>query len=188
MTLFRFEVVEARIQKDGILTLSILRATTLFCVLTFILATRAGAHMGRVIPLCSAQGENAALVANIVSAYIGEQLGRNVRVVNAPDDESCLAEIEARKAPMTLVNSGTDIGKGIYVQVGPVMSTSVGSYRLVMGKEAANRLIYSLMPDYLAMLSESFGTLSLKEALRDVRSGKGPKKVAIDLLMKADLL
>jgi hypothetical protein len=57
-----------------------------------------------------------------------------------------------------------------------------------MGEDAASNLQFSLVPRYLARLSEGLTRLDLEDGLTRVRSGEGPRKVALDLLREADLI
>lgn len=163
---------------------------TFLRVVLLILATamNSGAHTGRVIPLCCDEDQKTVFVANIVSAYFTEQMGRYVRVVQVQEKGQCLDEMEAERAPISVVAGRNAVDSVVYVTVGPALTSSIGSYSILMGRKAKDLLIFSLVPQYIDRLSGAFGSLPLQEALERVRSGQGPRKVALDILRNADLI
>ncbi len=168
--------------------MALLRSAILGVLLVIGITLNAEAHTGRIIPLCCGSDYESRLIANLVSSYIGEQMGRDVKVVNAADEGLCFVEMQTEKAPLAVLKNRNTAGNDIYVKVGPVLKTLLGDYIVVMGQKASEKLIFSLVPQYLERLSQTFGSLPLGEALRRVESGEGARKVAIEVLREADLL
>ena len=159
--------------------MALLRPAILAVLLVIGITFNADAHTGRIIPLCSGEDHESRLIANLVSSYISEQMGRDVRVVNAADEGLCFVEMQTEKAPLAVLKNQNTVENDIYVKVGTVLKTPFGDYTVVMGQKASEKLIFSLVPQYLDRLSEAFGSLPLREALRRVESGEGVRKVAI---------
>ncbi len=168
--------------------MALLRSAILAVLIIISFTLNADAHTGRIIPLCCGSDYESRLIANLVSSYISEQMGRDVRVVNAATEDLCFVEMQMEKAPLSVLKNQNTAENDIYVKVGPVLISPFGDYVVVMGQKASEKLIFSLVPQYLARLSEAFGSLHLGEALQKVKSGEGARKVAIDVLREADLL
>ena len=147
------------------------------------------AHMGRSIVFLSPEGHPFEFAAHVVAAYIGEQMGRDMDVSTREDSVECLDSILGREAPMALIpEADWTSGSGVLVRVGDFRPAGGTIFVLVMGEEAAANLQFSLVSRYLTKLSEGMSQRYLEDGLTRVRSGEGPRKVALDLLREADLI
>ncbi len=146
------------------------------------------AHSGKVIPLCTRQSASGTLVAHLVSAFIGEQMGRDVKVIVVAGTRGCYAEMEEGNAPISVIASEGYEKSDSVKKIGLDLETPIGSYCILMGSKAVRQLAFSLVPMYLERLSKTVGSLPLAEALERVRAGRGPRRVALKVLREADLI
>ena len=152
-------------------------------------ASSAVAHMGRSIAFLCPEGRLPELTAHIVAAYMGEQMGRDMDVSTRENPARCLSSILDREAPMALIpESDWNSGSEGLVEVGYFRPDGGAAFVLVMGEEAAANLQFSLVPRYLAKLSEGVNRRDLEDGSIKVGGGEGPRKVALDLLREADLI
>lgn len=162
------------------------------CLLALFLifpAAFAHAHMGRTIQLFHPDGVEESLAANIVAAYMGEQMGREIVAKGRGRAASCLEGILEKESPMALLpeNVWTGSRAGL-TRVGPTVRMGEARYVLIMGQEAAGQLQFSLVPRYLATLTEVLKGMDLERWIGSVRRGSGARKVALDLLREGDIL
>ncbi len=152
-------------------------------------AATALAHMGRSVAFLCPEGPVPELAAHIVAAYMGEQMGRDLKVSTRENPARCLGSILDRQAPMALIPEAgwSDKYKGL-VRVGDFLTADGTVFVLVMGEDAASNLQFSLVPRYLVRLSEGLARWDLEDASKRVRNGEAPRKVALDVLREADLL
>lgn len=149
----------------------------------------ASAHLGPSVTLLCPEGALNEIAANIVAEYMGEQMARNVKVVKHIDTARCLNGIRDHEAPIALVPGDQWPGDDeIVVHVGGPLRIAGTDFVLVMGRKAARRLRYSLVPRYMARLAEVLTGTDISPGLEKVRKGEGARKVALDLLRKVDLL
>lgn len=152
-------------------------------------ASASYAHMGRTIQLLYPDGVEESLAANLVAAYMGEQMGREIVVESRRGPTACLDGILAREAPMALVPE--DEGRGArdgLVRMGDPVRVGSRIYVLIMGREAADQLRFSLVSTYLRTLSERLAGIDPGAAISSIEGGSGARKVALDLLRKGDII
>lgn len=168
--------------------MAFLRVPLIFLVLLSGVSPASG-HMGKGIDFLSPEGHGAELAAHVVAAYMGEQMGRDIKVKVRKNPEECLESLFVREAPIALVHEQDwEAGYRGLVKSGEFLPGNGPRFVLVMGEEAAANLQFSLVQKYLARLSEGIGQSDMEEGIRRVRGGEGPRKVALDLLREADLL
>lgn len=162
------------------------------CLLTLLLlsaGTPVQAHMGRTIYLLYPEGADESLAANIVAAYMGEQMGREILAEGRKGTASCLDGVIARESPMALVPAdGWESGPSGLVKMDPAIRVGTSRYVLIMGQEAAGQLQFSLVRQYLSVLSAGLDGKDLDRSIDLVRRGSGARKVALDLLREGDML
>ena len=147
------------------------------------------AHMGRTINfLCPAGPENE-LAANMAAAYMSEQMARDVKVVVHDKAARCLDGIRGHEGPIALVPMAQWPGDdAALVRFDPSLQVGGTVFVLVMGREAAGQLQFSLVSRYLSRLEDSLPGMDINRGLERVRGREGARKVALDLLRKADVL
>jgi len=147
------------------------------------------AHTGRSITFLCPAGTLNEVAANMVAAYMGEQMARNVKVVRHDGTVRCLNGIRDHEAPIALVPEDQWPGDDeAVVQVGGSLRVAGTDFVLVMGKDAARQLQFSLVPRYMSRLAKVLPGMDMFPGLEKVRKGEGARKVALDLLRKADVL
>ena len=146
------------------------------------------AHHGRTLVLVHQPGPLHSLAANLVAAYVGEQMGRSVKAQEKDTAEECLGAILDREAPMGLViETDWNPREGLAL-VGPPFTAASVTYRLVMGTDISSDLSFSLVPDYLTRLGSVLVGMDLSGDIEKVRGGKGARGLAERILREADLL
>ncbi len=175
--------------------MAVLSRTAAAACLLLLLPAAGRAHMGPSFPLAHGGGEEAALMAQVVASYISEQMGREVKLLQAGaggDDGEALAAVERRVAPLAVVSEAAwGERRAAFPSLtgsGPALPGPGGLFRLVAGREAAAQLSFSLLPDYAARLARATAGWDWAKALGRVRAGEGRRKVALDLLRAADLI
>lgn len=149
----------------------------------------ASAHMGRTITFLCPTGTLNEVAANMTAAYMGEQMARNVKVVAHDGTIRCLDGIRDHEAPMALVPEDRWTGDDeALVRVGDSLQVAGTVFVLVMGREAAGQLQFSLVPQYLLRLENVLSGIDISNGLEKAGNGEGARKIALDLLREADLL
>jgi hypothetical protein len=150
------------------------------------------AHMGPELPFLHPAGKEGALAAAVVASYLSRQMGREVTMREAPSAVDALAGVVNHEGPLALVPlADWEELKGrndALTAVGPPFPGPRGRYQLVVGREAAKQLSFSLLPQYASRLAEACAGWDWEKALSLAADGGGRRKVALDLLRASDLI
>jgi len=171
------------------LSLLITLACLQVAVLALLPAGTAGHSMGEAVPVAYIEGQDKGFAANVVAAYFGEQMGREIRLIPGESGQECLEMLRSGMAPMAVLDQipGSGSLKGISV-AGQVPVAGRASAVLVMGEDAGKQLQFSLVPMYMEKLKSVLAAEDWEKGLARIRRGEGVRKVALDMLRGKDLI
>jgi hypothetical protein len=121
----------------------------------------------------------------VVAAYFGEQMGRNTLLVATDGCDGSVSALEAKEAPMAVVNCNWSEPPDGMAFKGPALA--LAGIKLVMAGHAVGDLNFSLVGKYMEKLATISGG-EWEAAMARVEKGEGVRKVALDLLRERDLL
>jgi len=145
--------------------------------------------MGRVIPLLHEDGDRSTLASHVFAAYVGEQMGAEIRPRLVNKGESVSELLKAREAPWVLKILGFKT-RPLWdlVEVEPHFVVVDKDAVLFMTVESRKDLKFSLLPRYIEKILTGFDHKDWEAGLNRVKAGEGVRKVALDMLREADLI
>ena len=154
-------------------------------------APASGHHMGRTVPIGFSDSgfPHVHLTAQVIASYFEEQMGRDTKLVLFRSISEGIDGIRDREYPMAVLaaNAVLDLPEGV-IRLEGEFGVPGGTAVLIIGRDAKEKLEFSLVQRYLDKLSEKLSTADWKSSMARVEAGEGIRGVALDMLREADLL